>query len=310
MIENKYIFGPVPSRRLGLSLGIDVIPMKTCSLSCRYCQIGITPLTTVVRREYVTPDVILPELRDYLAKGQRPDFLTFSGSGEPTLNKNLGSIIRGVKSVSNIPVCVITNGTMLWDPQVREDLLDADVVMPSLDSASEETFREICRPHPDLHVEKIVEGMVVFRTMYPGKIWLEVLFVSGFNDSPEELAALRDAVSRIKPDSLQLNTVVRPPADSSAHPVTLERLEEIRAFFGGNTEIIAAFNKKSGKTRDVDTSDVLEYLKRRPGSTEDISESLGAAREQIERILGTLLGEGIIRRAEFFGKCFWEYNGG
>ena len=355
MDKKNHIFGPVPSRRLGLSLGIDIVPMKTCSLSCIYCQVGKTPHTTISRQEYVSAREILTELEDLFNKGIRADWITFSGSGEPTLNSAIGEIITGIKALTNIPVCVITNGTLLWDTQVCRDVLESDAVMPSLDSAIEQTFHAICRPHPDLKIGKIIEGLVDFRKMYSGKIWLEILLVEGINDSPEELEALCEAAMRISPDTIQLNTVVRPPAEISAKPVSRERLEKIRDFFGVKAEIIASFKspvknyqsldlscqgsersndlhaldsktrhtfhsgvrekglfhhplkKNSVKSDKIKTADVVEYLKRRPGSIEDISAALSTEKSIVEKIIETLSKSGEIRINEFSGKLFWEY---
>ncbi len=304
----NHIYGPVPSRRLGLSLGIDIVPMKTCSLSCIYCQIGKTPQTTLVRQEYISVSEILNELMDYLKKDLKPDWITFSGSGEPTLNSGIGEMIKGIKALTDIPICVITNGTLLWDYSVRKDIIDADAVMPSLDSAKEETFRKICRPYPDMKIEKIINGLADFRKMYNGKIWLEILFVEGINDSPEELELLNKAIERISPDSIHLNTVVRPPADSSAKPLSVKRMEEIRDFFGDKAEIIAHFNRDSViSEKKVEIKEVREYLKRRPGSVDDISAALGVEKNQIEEILEKLNQSGEIRIKEFFGKRFWEF---
>ena len=308
MVDKKnHIFGPVPSRRLGLSLGIDIVPMKTCSLSCIYCQVGKTPRTTISRREYVSANEIIKEIEDRLKTRIKPDWLTFSGSGEPTLNSGIGEIINGIKALTTIPVCVLTNGTLLRDHQVRMDIINADAVMPSLDSAIEKTFLKVCRPHPDLKIEDIIEGLVDFRKAYRGKIWLEILLVEGLNDSPEELEALRQAAVRISPDSIQLNTVVRPPAEMDAKPVSMERLEKIKEFFGEKAEIIASFKNDGEKSDKIETDDILGYLMRRPGSVEDISEALCAEKRCVEKILENLNQSGKIRINEFFGKRFWEY---
>lgn len=303
------IFGPVPSRRLGISLGIDIVPMKTCSMSCIYCQVGKTSRTTISRQNYVSAREIVKELEEYLKKSSQPNWITFSGSGEPTLNSEIGKMIRGIRSLTDIPICVITNGTLLWEPQVQLDLIESDMVMPSLDSAREETFQKICHPHPDLKLDKIINGLVDFRKKYNGKIWLEILFVEGMNDSPEELEALLNAVKRILPDSIQLNTVVRPPTESFSKPVSIERLEAISTLFGEKAEIIASFRKDSYEYETVKPDDVLKYLKRRPGSIGDISAALRAEKHEVEKILDELYRSGEIKQNEFFGKCFWEYIG-
>ncbi len=302
----KHIFGPVPSRRLGLSLGIDIIPFKTCTLSCIYCQIGETPRTTRERREYTPTAGILAEIREYFATHPKPDWITFSGSGEPTLHSGLGELIHAVKSIADTPVCVITNGTTLMDPSVRRDLLEADAVMPSLDSARDESFRAVCHPEPTLHTADIIAGLAAFRREFAGKIWLEILLVAGINDSPEDLEALKTAVGEINPDAVHLNTVVRPPADSAARPLSRERMEDIREFFGPRAEVIASFRRETGAESTVTSAEILEYIKRRPGSAEDLSTALGVKKEAVERMLAELRERGEVREVEHFGKKWWE----
>ncbi len=302
-----HLFGPVPSRRLGLSLGVDIVPLKKCTLSCVYCQIGKTPDSTVERREYISAQDILKELREKIDNGLVADWITFSGSGEPTLNSGIGEIIRRIKELTDIPVCVITNSTLLSDPQVRRDITDAEAVMPSLDSAIEATFRAICRPHPNITVEKVIEGLVRFRNEYKGKIWLEIMLIEGVNDSPAELKALREAAEKIVPDAIQLNTVVRPPAELSAKPLTRERLEEIRDFFGKKAEIIASFKEGTTAKSSTGIDGVRDYLMRRPGRTEDISFALGMTVDEVKVHLENLQNSGNVKLIEYFGKQFWEY---
>ena len=305
----KYIFGPVPSRRLGLSLGIDIIPFKTCTLSCIYCQIGNTPQTTLERKEYTPVEEILEEIREYISHNPPPNWITFSGSGEPTLHSGLGRLIRGLKAITTTPICVITNGTLFSDPAVRSDVLEADAVMPSLDSAREETFRAICQNHPGLQVSEIIRGLADFRREYRGKIWLEIMLVDGMNDTPEELSALRDAVQLIQPDAVHLNTVVRPPADRAAKPLSKERVEEIREFFGENAEVIALFKKEKSAETGKTQEDILEYVKRRPGSAEDLSAALGIKKEEVEKMLEELKERGEVREVAHLGKRWWERAG-
>lgn len=302
----KHIFGPVPSRRLGLSLGVDIIPFKTCTLSCVYCQIGDTPRTTRERREYAPTAEIIAEVRDYLANHPRPDWITFSGSGEPTLHSGLGAIIRGIKAFTAIPLCVITNGTTLMDPAVRSDLLDADAVMPSLDSARDESFRLVCRPEPSLRIADVIRGLAGFRREFHGKIWLEILLVAGLNDTPEDLDALRAAIGEIAPDSVQLNTVVRPPAESAALPLTRERMEEIRDFFGPKAEIIASFAREAQTGTPVTPEDILGMIERHPATTEEIGSALGAETEAVEKMLGEMERTGRVKSVSHLGKQWWE----
>src|SRR5450830_92931 len=228
----KHLFGPVPSRRLGFSLGIDIIPAKTCTLNCVYCQLGPTPKLTLERKPYVSAETIIAEVTEFLEKNPRIDFLTFSGSGEPTLNSDLGKMIQGLKKITSIPVAVITNGSLLYRKEVRQDLMAADVVLPSLDAVSGEIFQAVNRPHPNLKPKVMIEGLSKFSREYPGKIWLEVMLVKGINDSKPELEKMRaiikslridrvrHSMSLAKADKVQLNTVVRPPAEEGFFPLT------------------------------------------------------------------------------------------
>jgi len=304
----NHIFGPVPSRRLGLSLGIDIIPQKTCTLDCIYCQIGKTNFHTSERKEYVPVSIIKEQLSKVLEKGVRPDWVTISGSGEPTLNSSIGNIIKEIKLLTNIPVCIITNGTLLWDAGVRKEISSADMVMPSLDSAVESTFSRICRITPGISVEKIISGLEEFRKEYSGKIWLEIMMVSGINDTKDELEALKNAITKINPDSIQLNTVVRPPSEIYAAPLTPEKLQKIKEYFGDKAEIVASFKSNQNIKRNNPKEDIIEYLKRRPATLEDISVSLGYDRNEILMILSELVITKIIRERKHIGKTYWEYN--
>ena len=186
------IFGPVPSRRLGFSLGVDVIPLKTCTYNCIYCQLERTTQKTLRRAEYVAVEPILQELQHVLSLGQNIDYITFSGSGEPTLNAKLGEMIREIREMTSIPVAVLTNGSLLSEREVREDLSAADLVIPSLDAVSEEAFQRVNRPHGRLKIGAIIEGLKVFRRAFQGQLWLEIMFVKGINDTPEEIARMRE----------------------------------------------------------------------------------------------------------------------
>jgi len=191
----KNLFGPVPSRRLGMSLGIDLVPKKVCSLNCVYCEVGKTTELTLERKEYISYDEIVAELSSYFKNNPNPDYITFSGYGEPTLNIRIGDIISFIKQHKpNIPIAVLTNGTLLFDKNVRESLKEADVVLPSLDAATEGVFRKINRPIKTLMLENYVNGLITFCNEFKGKVWLEIFILPGYNDSLSELIALKETI--------------------------------------------------------------------------------------------------------------------
>ena len=225
-------------------MGVDIVPSKTCTLNCIYCQVGRTTCKTIERKEYVVPEKILAELREVLQSGKKIDYITLSGNGEPTLNSSIGEIIRGIKEISNLPVSVITNGTLLNDKNIRRDLLSAELVMPSLDAATQETFEKIDRPHPSLKIENIIGGIADFSKIYKGNLWLEIMLVEGINDNQDELNALKRAVEKIEPDKIQLNTPVRPACEKGVEILSSEKLLEIKEFFGDKCEIIPELNER------------------------------------------------------------------
>jgi len=291
------IYGPVPSRRLGYSLGVDILPFKTCSMDCVYCQLGSGAKTTVRRKEYVPAAAVLAQIRAALAGSRRIDAVTFSGSGEPGLNSGIGKIIRGLKRTTDIPVVVLTNSSCLVSQKGRQEFLAADIVVPSLDAATPRIFQKINRPHASLKVDKIIDGLVRFRREFTGRIWLEIMLVKGVNDGPVHLKKLKEAVARIRPDKVQLNTVVRPPAERSARPLNRAQLEKIRVFFGENAEIIADF-KAGGRQADAGhiRQAILAAVRRRPMTVRDMSLSLGRPVEEIRRYADDLVEQGRLDR--------------
>lgn len=292
----KYLFGPIPSRRLGISLGVDLVPLKVCSLNCVYCEVGRTTKLTLERQEYVPINDVIKELGAYLSQAPELDYITFSGQGEPTLNSGLGKVIDYIKD--NYPrykVAVLTNGTLFWDAAVRQEVLRADVLLPSLDGALEQSFGKICRPHRDLEVGRVIEGMVKLRHEYAGKIYLEVFLVPGINDSEAELQMLRQALLEIRPDLVQLNTLDRPGTEPWVKPLSQEKLEEIRAFFQPlKTEIIAkAQTRKAIRSFDQDiTEQIIQTIKRRPCTDTDLCKILGLHINELNKYLSTLIADG------------------
>ena len=305
----QYIYGPVPSRRLGYSLGVDIIPYKICTFDCIYCQLGATTRKTIARREYVESKEILRQIEDALSSGATPDYITFSGSGEPTLNSRIGMLIQEIKNLTHTPIAVLTNSSLLFRTETRRDLLRADLLLPSLDAGRETTFQCVNRPHRSLHLRNILSGLMQLRKEYEGQIWLEVMLVSGVNDSDEELKRLVELMSAIEPDKVQLNTVVRPPTLESAQPLTSQRLEEIRALFGSRCEIIPQFKgEERQRSGGIAEQEILAIVRRRPVTLSDIVNSLGLHRNEVIKHLKTLERKGMITSRAYKGSRYYEVS--
>lgn len=302
-----HIYGPVPSRRLGFSLGIDIIPFKTCSFNCIYCQLGPTSKKTIKRKEYFPSSVILSQIKKVLNSGQRIDYITFSGSGEPTLNSAIGTLIREIKKITSIPVAVLTNSSLFTLKSVRKALRASDLVVPSLDAATQEIFAKINRPYPSLKIKKIIEGLKEFRCEFKGSLWLEIMLVKGVNDSPPHIKKLKEAISEISPDKVQLNTVIRPPAENFALPLNPKDLDRIKNILGEKCEIIAEFDKKeqSPPSENLEGA-ILSMIQRRPVTLTDISSSLGKHKNEIIKYLNFLLKEGKVKLVVHKGLRYYE----
>jgi wyosine [tRNA(Phe)-imidazoG37] synthetase (radical SAM superfamily) len=306
----RHVYGPVPSRRLGFSLGVDILPFKTCSLDCVYCQLGPTVQQTIRRRRYFNEEEILAQVRAAIARDRGIDFITFSGSGEPTLNSSLGRLIRRIKKMTSIPVALLTNSTTLTRPSVRQDLLAADVVVPSLDAATAASFRIVNRPHPSLKVAAVIAGLEKFRREFKGQIWLEVMLVRGINDSSGDIAALKKAVSRIKPDRIQLNTVVRPPAEKWARSLTRKALEKIRKELGKGAEVVAEFRKKRASPAEADVKTaILSMVQRRPVTLKDMAFTLGQSKRRLLGHLADLERWGRVSIVRHKGVAYYSRSG-
>ena len=306
----KYLFGPVPSRRLGMSLGVDLVPHKVCTLNCVYCECGRTTTLTCERKEYVPVDEVLKELEHFFKNGLSFDYITFSGAGEPTLNSRIGDVLRFIKANrQDIPVAVLTNGTLLSDRDVRAELLDADLVLPSLDAASDLTLHKIDRPSQDLNVEKYIQGLVDFRKEFQGKIWLEVFILPGYNDTPVDLELLKKALGRIQPDRIQLNTLDRPGTVEGLRPASIAELREISAFLGfDNVEIIASVpeRKKIKSYREDIENIIIETISRRPCTLDDLAKITGIHINEINKYLGVLEEEKTIETTRQARGLFYQ----
>lgn len=288
----QHLFGPVPSRRLGISLGIDLVPFKTCTLDCVYCECGRTTCFTLERTEYVPTDAVLAELENFLAGNPQLDYITFSGSGEPTLHSGIGKIICYLKK--NYPqykIALLTNGTLFHLPKLREEIKPVDMVLPSLDAASEEVFRQINRPDPTLDFKTFLNGLIEFRQIYTGKIWLEIFIIPGINDFDAEIERFRELLPRIKPEKVQLNTLDRPGTESWVRPATRELLEKIAVRLEWPADIIASFHyDKTLKTESTNIeAQILQTIKRRPCTVEDLSTILGLPPTELNKYLKSLI---------------------
>jgi len=293
----RYLFGPVPSRRLGRSLGIDLVPQKTCTFDCAYCECGRTTVLTLERREYVPTDRVIAELDDCLAKAPDIDYVTFAGSGEPTLHSGIGDIISFIKDrYPRYRVAVLTNGALFVDPDVRAALMRADLVVPSLDAVSEDIFRDINRPSPGITAGQVVAGLVAFSREFPGVIWLEVFIVPGKNDTDEELLRLRDAVAVVAPDRVQVNTLDRPGTDIRVRRASPRTLERARTIIGGNAEVIGAASCEPATAPEMrDVADMLlATLRRRPCTVADLSRISGLRPAEVTKHLRILEEKGAV----------------
>jgi wyosine [tRNA(Phe)-imidazoG37] synthetase (radical SAM superfamily) len=307
--EKKYFYGPVPSRRLGRSYGVDIVPFKVCTLDCVYCQLGKTTDRTIERKDYGPIEPILAELRETLAEGLEADFITIAGSGEPTLNLRLGELIDGIKKITDIPVAILTNGTLLYKKDVRADCAKADVVMPSLDAGDEQTFQKVNRPHNDISIENLISGLCAFREEFAGRIWLEVFFVEGLNTDAGQIPKIRDAIELIRPDKIQLNTAVRPTAEADIKRLDAEKLQAIAARLGPKCEVVADFSlSHHGRDLENKAEDVLSILKRRPCSLNDICSGLGIGRNEALKYVTGLQHKGIIHSEKKDGRIFFKVN--
>lgn len=291
----SYTYGPVPSRRLGLSLGVDIVPPKICTLDCVYCQIGRTARTSIVRGDFVDIEAVLAEIKQRLDAGLKADYITLGGSGEPTLNSRLGDLIDGIRRLTDIPVAVLTNGTLFYRADVRAECAKADVVAPSLDAGDEAVFEAVNRPNADITLEKLVSGLEQFRREFAGQLWLEVFLIAGVNTDADQIEKIKKLIERIRPDKVHLNTAVRPAAEPDVRAVPRETLDRIARQIGGGCEVIGeAPSGLSDRHEARAEAEVISVLKRRPCSVEDICAGLGMSRNEALKHITRLRERGII----------------
>jgi len=295
-----------------MSLGVDLIPQKVCSLNCVYCECGHTTNLTHDRKEYVPVDEVYSELRDFFKNNPDPDYLTFSGAGEPTLHNHIGEVIAFLKNLRpGLPVAVLTNGTLFGDPEVRKELMLADVVLPSLDAATDLALRRINRPQRSLKAADYVDGLVQFSREFKGEIWLEIFILPGYNDGEENLIALKEAILKINPGRIQLNTLDRPGTVEGLLPARMAQLEEIATFFGvKQVEIIAPPEERKhvkSYRSDVESA-ILETISRRPCTLADLEKMLGLHINEINKYLGVLEESGKVETLEEERGVFYQLS--
>jgi len=302
----RYLFGPVLSRRLGHSLGVDLLPYKTCTYDCIYCELGRTTSLQVRREAFVPLEEVVEELKRFFEVYRGPlDWVTFSGSGEPALYRGIGQIISHLRERVRVPIAVLTNGSLFWNSEVQQELMGADLVLPSLDAANPASFSAINRPHESLSLELVLEGLGEFRRRFPGQIWLEVMLCRGMNDDPKELTRLREVIEELRPHRVQVNTVVRPPAEDYAWPVDQGRLRWAAQVLGG--EIIGETEASGGvQTLDQVERQIERLVRRRPCTLEDIVRTLGVHPAEAVKRLDQMRQSGILRCRVHDRKLYWE----
>jgi len=293
--QYRYLFGPVPSRRFGRSLGVDLTPYKTCSFDCIFCQLGRTTVNTMDRREYVPVQEVIEELDDWMNLSGEADYITLSGSGEPTLHSRFGRIIEFARTSSSIPVALLTNGSLLDDPDVRAAASKANVVKVSLSAGDQAAFEKINRPHPDVTLNGLVDGIQAFRNEFAGELWLEVFVVQGVNSTPKDISRIAERAKSIGPDRIQLNTAVRPPAETAVHPVPKQKLESLAAYFDPPAEVIAEFSSDFSPSTRANEDTILAMLQRRPCTAREISAALGLHIDLVSKYIGKLERTRVIR---------------
>lgn len=307
---NKYIFGPVPSRRLGSSLGIDIIPSKICQLDCIYCEVGKTTELSAERKHYFDPNIIVDEFtREYDKVKNGIDVVTITGSGEPTLNIHFAEIASRIKKISNHPLAILTNSTTMTYSDVQQGLMQFDIIVPSIDAATQAVFKRINKPAAELDINKINESLTDFTHKFQGKIYPEVLIVKDINDSEEEMAKIAEIIKKCRYDRVQVNTVFRPPAYAGVKGLTEEELVNAFLFFkdaGLTVEPVGNFIKSIGAIPLESLSERISALLRmRPCTIKDIEMIFTADHNDIVNIVTELLEQGLIEEKLFKNESFY-----
>ncbi len=308
-MKKRFVYGPVPSRRLGRSLGVDLVPYKVCSYDCIYCQLGRTKEKTIERKMYVPSDKILDQVDKSLSKGARPDYITLAGSGEPTLNTEIGILIREIKKLTEIPLAVLTNSSLLGNRHVRESIREADVVLPSLDAYDEESFETINRPHHEISYGAMAEGLITFCKEFTGEIWLEIFVLDGVNASERHAIQFKRWIDRVHPQKIHINTAVRPTAEPYARQVSDQEMAKFCKILGEGAEVIAPsrISENHGKATNVE-EDLLNLLARRPCTLDEIAAGLSMSHTEMLKHIKPLVKTRAIERAKKGGTIYYQLN--
>lgn len=285
----RYLFGPVPSRRFGRSLGVDLTPFKTCTQDCIFCQLGRTTNKTIARKEYVPVSEVKAELGDWLRADGKADYITLSGSGEPTLHSRFGEVLDFIRSHCRIPAVLLTNGALLHLLDVREAACHADVVKVTLSAWDQASYEWVNRPHPDLDFKQLIEGQKAFRAMFGGELWMEVFLISGVNSSPSDVGRIAALAEDIRPDRIHLNTAVRPAAEDFVLPLDRERVQALAHLFHPTAEVIADFEPKKRIDMRAAEEEIYAMLRRRPCTASEIAATFGMHLNEVSKYLGDLI---------------------
>ena len=291
----RYLFGPVPSRRLGRSLGIDLTPYKTCTLDCVFCQLGQSRKKTISREEYVPVADVFDELREWLKMNGKADYITLSGSGEPTLHSRFGEVLEFIRAHTEIPAVLLSNGTLLHLPEVRDAAACANVVKLSLSAWDHVSYGWVNRPHHQLRFDHLIEGQKAFRAQFKGPLWMEIFLIPGLNSTSADVRKIAALAEEIGPDRIQLNTAVRPPPEDFVTPLSRERMEALTGLFNPTASIIAEFSTSHAENIQAGLDTILAVLQRRPCTAEDIAAAFGMHLNEVSKYLGKLIRTGSIR---------------
>ncbi|MCF7809556.1 radical SAM protein [bacterium] len=307
----KHIYGPVFSRRLGHSLGIDLVPFKTCTYDCIYCQLGRTTNKTIELKEYVNVDDVFNELKHLLSTRSDIDYISLAGSGEPTLNNQVGKLIDKILEITDIPIAVLTNGSLLWMDEVKQALMKTDLVLPSLDAGAESLFKYVNRPHKGISFKSMVDGIVDFSHSFPGEVRLEVLLLDGVTGIQSEVKKIDVIAKRIQPSLIQLNTASRPPVEKFALRMSNDQLHELSRYFTDSVEVISDNEETvlpASSDRVVTQDEILALLQRRPCTLQGISSGLNFHKLEILKLLEQMDHQGLVKVVRKDGSTFYEFS--